>query len=435
MEGVSTLPFIFKIIALVVTIAFLIIDNVAYALHPGAPTFKAASIRVGAFVVAALAFGGIVWWLGGSTAGIQFYAGWLTEYSLSIDNLFVFVLILGKFLVPKELQEYVLAIGITLALILRAIFILLGAVVIERFTWIFFFFGIFLLYTGTKLVIDEVKKHAAQNDPNSEPQKEEEDNPSSRFMEYMKKIIPTTPHYRGKRLVIVENGKKLFTPLLLVFCALGVTDVLFAFDSIPAIFGLTRDPFIVFTANVFALLGLQQLYFLIGGLIDKLRYLPFGLAAVLVFISIKLIMEAFTLNTLPFINNGHPIHAVPEIPAWVSLLVIVFCITVAALASVIADRLALKKVREENGEISQELGTEDSTVSKETLKKEKELREEHKEKKLEEENKELEEENKELRQEHKKEKLEEEHEKLEKENRKIEDKGNRQEMPTDKGSK
>ena len=233
--------------------------------------------------------------------------------------LFVFVIIMSNFAVPKVLQKYVLSVGITVALILRGCFILVGAAIIQRFTWVFFLFGAFLIYTAIKLVVggdDDEEYH------------------ENGLIRMLRKVIRITDDYDGEKLRTEKDGKSYWTPMLIVFLTIGTTDVMFAFDSIPAIFGLTKDPFIVFTSNVFALLGLQQLYFLLGALLDKLVYLPVGLAFVLGFIGIKLVMEALSGNTLPFINGGHPVSWVPEVPTWVSLVVIVVAIGSSAIASV-----------------------------------------------------------------------------------------------------
>ena len=216
-----------------------------------------------------------------------------------------------------------LSVGITVALILRGIFILIGAALIERFTWIFFIFGVFLIVTAVKLV-------AGGDD--------DEEYHENGIIKALRKVMKISDEYDGEKLRTVKNGVKYFTPMLVVFLAIGTTDVMFAFDSIPAIFGLTKDPFIVFTSNVFALLGLQQLYFLLGALLDKLVYLPLGLSVVLGFIGIKLIMEALHGNSLPFLNGGHPIEWVPEVPTWLSLAVIIVSLGTAAIASVLKMR-------------------------------------------------------------------------------------------------
>ncbi|WP_339349761.1 TerC family protein [Bifidobacterium indicum] len=317
-------PVPFMVVTLAVLAVFFVVDLLVIGRRPHVPSTGECLRHIAFFVVMALIFGGLVWWVSGSGPAIEFYSGWLTEYSLSIDNLFVFVIIMGNFAVPRDLQKYVLSIGITIALVLRGIFILAGTALITRFTWVFFIFGVFLLYTAWSMV--------------SGKGEEDEEYHENGLIKALRKVIPITNEYDGEHLRITRNGTRFFTPLLVVFLAIGTTDVMFAFDSIPAIFGLTKDPFIVFTSNVFALLGLQQLYFLLGSLLDKLIYLPYGLAVVLAFIGVKLIMEALHGNTLPFINGGHPLEAVPEIPTWLSLLVIVLAIGIAALASLIKSR-------------------------------------------------------------------------------------------------
>jgi tellurite resistance protein TerC len=214
-------------------------------------------------------------------------------------------------------------VGIIIALVLRGIFILLGAAVIERFTWVFYIFGAFLVYTAINLV-----RHRDEEDEYEE----------NAFIRRMRKILPITSDYHGSKIRITENGKKFWTPMIVVFLALGTTDLLFALDSIPAIFGLTKEPFIVFTANVFALMGLRQLYFLLGGLLKRLVYLSLGLAVILAFIGVKLVMEALHENSLPFINGGEHIDAVPTIPIWLSLSIILGVLVIATVASLLKTR-------------------------------------------------------------------------------------------------
>ncbi|MDF7663965.1 TerC family protein [Bifidobacterium sp. ESL0763] len=316
-------PLAFMIVTYAVLAVFFVADLFVVGRKPHVPGTKECVQHIAFFVAAALVFGGLVWWVSGSKPALEFYSGWLTEYSLSIDNLFVFVIIMTNFAVPRKLQKYVLSVGIAIALVLRGIFIFVGAAIIERFTWVFFIFGAFLIYTAVKLV--------AGDDGDEEYHE-------NAIIHALRKVVKVTDSYDGEKLRTTIDGKRFFTPMLIVFLTIGTTDVMFAFDSIPAIFGLTRDPFIVFTSNIFALLGLQQLYFLLGALLDKLEYLPYGLAAVLGFIGVKLVMEALHGNSLPFINGGNPITQVPEIPTWVSLAVIVVAIGAAALASVVKMR-------------------------------------------------------------------------------------------------
>ena len=298
-------PLAFEIITFVVLALFFIVDLFVIGRRPHVPSTKECVQHIAFFVVMALIFGGCIWFFAGSKPAIEFYSGWLTEYSLSIDNLFVFVIIMSNFAVPKQIQKYVLSIGITIALIFRGIFILFGA---------------FLIYTAVKLVLGG---------------DEDEEYHENGIIRNLRKIIKITDDYDGEKLRTTKNGVRYWTPMLIVFLTIGTTDVMFAFDSIPAIFGLTKDPFLVFTSNVFALLGLQQLYFLLGALLDKLVYLPAGLSVVLGFIGVKLIMEALHGNTLPFINGGEGVHWVPEVPTWLSLAVIVLAIGGASVASVI----------------------------------------------------------------------------------------------------
>ena len=316
-------PLVFEIATFAVLAVFFVVDLFIIGRKPHVPSTKECVQHIAFFVVMALIFGGLMWFFAGSKPAIEFYSGWLTEYSLSIDNLFVFVIIMSNFAVPKELQKFVLSVGITVALVLRGMFILVGAAIISRFTWVFFLFGAFLIVTAIKLV--------AGGD-------EDEEYHENALIHALRKVIKFTDEYDGEKLRTIKNGVKHWTPMLIVFLTIGTTDVMFAFDSIPAIFGLTKDPFIVFTSNVFALLGLQQLYFLLGELLDKLVYLPLGLSVGLGFIGVKLIMEALHGNSLPFLNGGQPISWVPEVPTWLSLVVIVLAIGGSALASVIKMR-------------------------------------------------------------------------------------------------
>jgi tellurite resistance protein TerC len=259
---------------------------------------------------------------GGGPAG-EFYAGWITEYSLSVDNLFVFVIILARFAVPAKNQQTALMAGIIIALVLRGVFILLGSAVIERFSWVFYLFGAFLVYTAVKLVLDRG---------------EEEEYHDNALIRRLRRVLPLTESYDGTRLRTRVDGRRVFTPMLVVLLALGTTDLLFALDSIPAIFGLTQDPFIVFTANLFALMGLRQLYFLLGGLLDRLVYLSIGLAVVLGGIGVKLVLEALHTNELPFVNGGEHVGWAPEVPTWLSLVFIVAVLVVTTAASLLRTR-------------------------------------------------------------------------------------------------
>ena len=313
----SVLPLPFEIISMVVLVGILIVDLLLIIKRPHADHARGEPLG-GVYVMLALVFAGCMFLLGDVQHGTEFLAGWLTEYSLSIDNLFVFVMILAAFKVPYAYQQRVLMVGIILALIFRGVFILAGAALIERFVWIFFIFGAWLIWTAWQQV------------------KPEQEGPvkDGLLVRLVKKVLPYTDEYDGGRMFTRIDGKRYVTPMLLVFVALGTTDLLFALDSIPAIFGITRSPFIVFTANVFALMGLRQLYFLLGGLLDRLVYLKYGIAAILAFIGVKLVMHALHENELPFINGGEAVP-VPEISTLVSLGFIVVAMLVATIASLV----------------------------------------------------------------------------------------------------
>jgi tellurite resistance protein TerC len=317
------LPVWFEVATFVGLTVLLLADLAIVARRPHEPSVKEASLWVSFYVGLALIFGVVILAVTNGQFATEFYAGWLTEYSLSVDNLFVFVIIMARFQVPRKLQQEALMVGIIIALILRGVFILLGAAVIERFTWVFYIFGAFLVYTAINLV-----RHRG----------EDEDYEENAFIRRMRRVLPITQDFHGSKIRVTQNGKKYWTPMIVVFLALGTTDLLFALDSIPAIFGLTKEPFIVFTANVFALMGLRQLYFLLGGLLKRLVYLSLGLAVILAFIGVKLIMEALHTNELPFINGGEHIDAVPEIPIWLSLSIILGVLIVATVASLIKTR-------------------------------------------------------------------------------------------------
>ena len=260
----------------------------------------------------------------GHDYGTQFFAGWLTEYSLSVDNLFIFIIIMAKFSVPRQYQQEALLIGIVLALIMRGIFIAVGAAAINQFSWIFYVFGLFLVWTAYKLA-----KEGANDDDEYE---------ENRLIKWVETHLPATDEWNGVKLFVKVNGKRLITPMFIVVLALGTTDLLFALDSIPAIYGLTQEPYLVLTANIFALMGLRQLYFLIGGLLKRLVYLSYGLAVLLGFIGVKLILHAMHENEVPFINGGEHFDWAPDLPILVSLGVIVGILAVTAIASLMSPR-------------------------------------------------------------------------------------------------
>jgi tellurite resistance protein TerC len=304
-----------------VLLALLAFDVFIIGRRPHEPTTKESATAIAFYVGLAVVFGLGVWAFSGGQYAGEFFAGWLTEYSLSVDNLFIFLIIMSRFNVPRKYQQTALLIGIILALFFRGIFIAVGAAAINQFSWVFYLFGAFLVYTAVHLAMQ------GEND--------DEDYKENAVIRFAKKRLNASDEYNGVKLTIVKNGKRLVTPMAIVIVALGTTDLLFALDSIPAIYGLTQEPFLVFTANVFALMGLRQLYFLLGGLLERLVYLNIGLAFVLAFIGVKLFLEALHTNQLSFINDGHGLHWAPEIPIWLSLLVILGTLGIATVASLI----------------------------------------------------------------------------------------------------
>lgn len=275
------------------------------------------------YVGVALAFGVLVYAFGGGEMATQYFAGYLTEKALSVDNVFVFLVIMNSFKVPREDQQKALLIGIVIALLARAGFIFIGAALIERFAWVFYIFGIVLLVTAGRMLTPEDKRH--------------EDQDEGLVLRLAHKLMPTTCTYDGDKLFTVRAGKRVMTPMVLVILALGLTDILFALDSIPAIFGLTTDVFIVFTATAFSLLGLRQLFFLVEGLLERLLYLSYGLAAILAFIGLKLVLHALHENNVPFINDGQPVKVV-EVTTMQSLLVILGILVLTVLLSLLSPR-------------------------------------------------------------------------------------------------
>lgn len=279
-------------------------------------TTKEAGIWTIVWIALAALFGLGLLVFGESQASGEFFAGFITEKSLSVDNLFVFVLIMAKFSVPSHLQQRVLLVGVLIALVLRAIFIAAGAAVIANFSWVFYIFGAFLIYTAWKLIQE------------ARADEEEEEFEENRLLKTIERRFGVADRYHGTKLFIRNNGKRVLTPLMVVMLAIGTTDVLFALDSIPAIFGLTQDPYIVFTANAFALMGLRQLYFLIGGLLKKLVHLSYGLSVILGFIGVKLVLHAL---------HESGVH-VPEISIPVSLGVICGVLVITTITSLVANK-------------------------------------------------------------------------------------------------
>ncbi|WP_214324164.1 TerC family protein [Nonomuraea sediminis] len=287
-------------------------------------SMKQAGYWVTFYVALAVIFGGLLWAVFGAAKAGEFFAGYITEYSLSVDNLFIFFIIMSRFAVPRAYQHKVLLVGIVLALVMRGVFIALGAAALQRFSWLFYVFGAFLVYTAINLVRQHLKG-------------EEDEFNENIVLRWVRKAFPTTDGYVGSKVTVKIDGKRFVTPMLIVMIAIGTTDLLFALDSIPAIFGLTKDPFVVFTANAFALMGLRQLYFLLGGLLQRLVYISYGLAFILGFIGVKLILEAL---------HASEVSWAPEIPIWVSLTVIGVTMVVTTAASLIKARLDMRKGEE-----------------------------------------------------------------------------------------
>ena len=321
---VTALVWAVTLAAIVVIFA---VDLLIVGRRPHEPSMRETAIWVGVYVTLAVIFGAVLLAAYGPRYGGEFFAGWLTEYSLSVDNLFVFLIIMARFTVPRMLQQKVLLIGVMLALLMRGVIIAIGAAVVDRFVWVFYLFGAFLIYTAIALI----RQHG-----------DEDDFKENVLIRWGRRILPMSAQYDGGRLTTYaepggragdRSGRRIFTPMLIVMIAIGTTDLIFALDSIPAIFGLTSQSYLVFTANVFALMGLRQLYFLLGGLLDRLVYLSYGLATVLGFIGVKLVLDALHGNNVSFLNGGEPVEWAPHIPIWLSLAVIVCALGVATIAS------------------------------------------------------------------------------------------------------
>lgn len=303
-----------------VILVMLAVDYVGHVRSPHEPTLRESAWWSAGYVGVAVLFGAIVWAVWGSTYGGEYFAGYITEKSLSVDNLFVFVLIMASFRVPRLYQQKVLLIGITIALVLRTVFIFVGAALIENLSWIFYVFGAFLLWTAWS----QIRSGSSDDD------EEYQENAALRLT---RRLLPTTDDYVGDKMTVKVDGRRFMTPMLIVMVAIGTADIIFAVDSIPAIFGLTQETYLVFAANAFSLLGLRQLFFLIDGLLDKLVYLSYGLGAILGFIGVKLVIHALHTNEVPFINGGEHVTAVPEITTPVSLSFIVLTLLLTTVLS------------------------------------------------------------------------------------------------------
>ena len=319
MQGVSGLVWTLTVVGIA---GLLLFDFFFHVRRAHVPTIGEAARWTGAYVAIAILFGIGVLIVGGGDMGAQYFAGYVTEEALSVDNLFVFLLLLTSFKVPRADQQKVLLVGIVVSLLARTGFIFLGAALINRFAWVFYAFGLILLITAGNLLKNESS---------------EEETPDNIIIRTARRFLRTSDTYDGDKLFTVQNGRRVMTPMLLVMVAIGGTDILFALDSIPAIFGLTQNVYLVFTATAFSLLGLRQLYFLIDGLLDRLVYLSYGLAAILALIGVKLILHALHENNVPFINSGEHVD-VTEISTGASLAVIVGVLLITVVGSLLSPK-------------------------------------------------------------------------------------------------
>ncbi|MET7997727.1 TerC family protein [Amycolatopsis sp. NPDC005232] len=288
-----------------IALDLVIVDHKPHAIKPAE-----AARWVIFYIACAVVFGIGIWVFAGHDPGVEFFTGYITEYSLSVDNLFIFMIIMASFKVPAIHQHRVLLVGILLALAMRSVFIAVGAALIAQFVWVFFLFGAVLIWTAISML---------------RKKDEEEEYHENAVTRWVRKVAPVTNDFHGHKYTVKVDGKRMITPMLVVIVAIGSADLLFAVDSIPAIFGITQEAFLVFTANAFALMGLRQLYFLLGGLVEKLVYLSYGLAVILAFIGAKLVVHAL-----------HEYHVAPDwldINNWVSLGVIVVVLAITTVAS------------------------------------------------------------------------------------------------------
>ncbi|KUI33380.1 transporter [Mycobacterium sp. IS-1496] len=313
-------------LTIAVIVALVLFDFFFHVRKAHIPTLREAAIWSAFYVGIAIVFGLGVTVFGGTDPGLEYFAGYVTEKALSVDNLFVFLVIIGSFAVPRADQQKVLLFGIVFALIARTGLIFVGAALINAFAWVFYLFGLALLLTAGQLI---------------KPSDDDDRGANNMVIRLARRFLRTTDDYDGDKLVTVQNGKRMLTPMLLVMVAIGGTDLLFALDSIPAIFGLTQDVYIVFTATAFSLLGLRQLYFLIDGLLDRLIYLHYGLAAILAFIGVKLFLHALHENNVPFVNSGEPVD-VAEVSTPVSLGVIIALLVGTTVASLMSPKGRVK---------------------------------------------------------------------------------------------
>ncbi|GAA1561641.1 TerC/Alx family metal homeostasis membrane protein [Kribbella hippodromi] len=310
------------VLTLLAIAGLLLFDYFFHVRSAHVPTLREAAVWSALYVGIAILFGLGTLIVGGGAMGSEYFAGYVTEKALSVDNLFVFLIIMTSFRVPRENQQKVLLVGIVVSLIARSAFIFVGSALLNTFSWVFYLFGLALLLTAGNMLRPETEEsHSAQN----------------LVVRLARRLFRTTEEYAGDRLTTVVDGRRMLTPMLLVMVAIGGTDLMFALDSIPAIFGLTQNVYVVFTATAFSLLGLRQLFFLLDGLLDRLIYLSFGLAAILAFIGAKLILHALHENNLPFVNGGEPVNVL-EISTGFSLLVILVVLLLTIFASLFSTR-------------------------------------------------------------------------------------------------
>jgi tellurite resistance protein TerC len=338
-------------LTVVLIVGLLLFDFFFHVRNAHAPSLREAALWSSAYIAVALLFGGAVCFYGGAEAGTEYFAGYVTEKALSIDNVFVFLVLMTSFKVPRADQQKVLLFGIALSLLARTGFILLGAALINSFAWVFYLFGLILLVTAGNLLKPEATETAVAD---------------NFILRVVRRLFHTTSHYDGDKLFTLHEGKRALTPMLLVMVAIGGTDILFALDSIPAIFGLTQSAFIVFSATAFSLLGLRQLYFLVDGLLERLLYLAYGLALILGFIGVKLILHALHENNLPFVNDGAPVRVI-EISTGLSLMVIIAILVVTVVVSLLSSKgkakTAVTALRRHLAEYLDATDASDSTAS------------------------------------------------------------------------
>ena len=280
MEPVTTTVSVAMWIAFwVIVLAALFIDLAVLNKHHGKVNMKEAALMVCAWVSLALLFGGAIWLVEGPRHALEFYTGYVLEYSLSVDNMFVFIMIFGYFAIPHELQPKALLWGILGAVVLRFMFIFLGVQLISLFSWTIYVFGALLIFTAAKMLL----------------QKEDDDfDPSQSFiLKFLKKVMPIKTDYHGENFFVLENAKRMATPLLAAVMVIEVSDLIFAVDSIPAVLSITQDTFLVYSSNIFAIIGLRSLYFLLSGMAGKFPYLKYGISVILFFVGVKMLLSHF----------------------------------------------------------------------------------------------------------------------------------------------